>query len=182
MKILIVYASRTGSAERAARILGDLFEDAYVANLGEGSPDPAAFDAVIFGSGIRFGRIHRPLRRWLEKYWQVIRPMPKGVFICNALVEEAPAILKDNFSLDLRNSSVVVDTFGGEFDPGRLTALERILYEPEIRRIAGRGGRELVPVLMTDRIRVFADEMKYYLEFREKLADRPLFAEEPEEE
>lgn len=181
MKILIVYASRTGSAERAARILGDCFDDAYVADLGEGSPDPTGFDAVIFGSGIRFGRIHRPLRRWLERYWQVIRPMPKAVFICNALVEEAPAILKDNFSLNLRNSSIVVDTFGGEFDPDRLSFLERILYGPEIRRIAGRGGRELVPVILTDRIRIFADEVKYYLEAREKLADRPLFTEAPED-
>ena len=178
MKILIVYASRTGSAERAARILRDYFDDAYVANLGEGTPNPAGFDAVIFGSGIRFGRIYKPLRRWLEKYWQTIRPMPKGVFICNARVEEAPAIFKDNFSLDLRNSSLVVDTFGGDFDVSRLSVLERVLYEPEIRRIAGRGGRELVPVLLTDRIRVFAEEMKDELELREKLADRKLFAED----
>ena len=87
MKVLIVYATRTGTTERAARMLAGHFPGAHLCDLREENPDPSGYDIILFGSGIYFGRILKPLKIWLNEYWEVIRPKIKGVFICNAINE-----------------------------------------------------------------------------------------------
>ena len=150
MRVLIVYATRTGSAAKAAELLAGYFSDARVSNLENENPNPNGYDVVIFGSGIRFGRILPPLERWLDQYWDRIRPMSKGVYICNALIDEAPKILRDNFSLQLRNSSIVVESLGGD----------RLMLKLKKKELLGRQIKSFVPCLLTDRIEAFAGEIK----------------------
>ena len=59
MKILIVYATRTGTAAKAAALLAEYFDGAAVL-ISNKLPDPEGYDAVIFGSGIRNGGILPP--------------------------------------------------------------------------------------------------------------------------
>ena len=160
MRVLIVYATRTGSAAKAAELLAGYFSDARVSNLENENPNPNGYDVVIFGSGIRFGRILPPLERWLDQYWDRIRPMSKGVYICNALIDEAPKILRDNFSLQLRNSSIVVESLGGEFDPEKLSQKDRLMLKLKKKELLGRQIKSFVPCLLTDRIEAFAGESK----------------------
>ena len=53
MKVAILYATKTGTAEKAAKRLAELFTargaEATVTNLAEGRPDFAAADAVALG-------------------------------------------------------------------------------------------------------------------------------------
>ena len=164
MRVLIAYATRQGAAEKAARLLAGYFEDADVVNLAEKKPDPSEYDAVIFGSGIRSGRIYRPLEKWLSRYWAVLRDMTKGVYICNALLDKSPEYLKANFSLELRNTSVVVEALGGEFDRNSVSVGEKLMNAPVMKILMSREAQEFVPCLLTDRIRLFAEEMKEHME------------------
>ena len=54
MKVAILYATKTGTAEKAAKRLAELFTargaEATVTNLAEGRPDFAAADAVALGT------------------------------------------------------------------------------------------------------------------------------------
>ena len=130
MRVLIVYATRTGSAAKAAELLAGYFSDARVSNLENENPNPNGYDVVIFGSGIR------------------------------ALIDEAPKILRDNFSLQLRNSSIVVESLGGEFDPEKLSQKDRLMLKLKKKELLGRQIKSFVPCLLTDRIEAFAGEIK----------------------
>lgn len=155
MKILIVYATRTGTAAKAAALLAEYFDGAAVFDLSNKLPDPEGYDAVIFGSGIRNGRILPPLRKWLSRYWKKIAPVTKGVFICNAVLDESPEIMKENFSLELRNSSAAVDSFGGELNPRKLRSRELIFMNPAVRKLAAGDSQEFVPCLLPGQNRTF---------------------------
>lgn len=159
MRVLIVYATRGGTAAKAAALLGSYFRDVKICDLEKTKPDPRFYDVVIFGSGIRFGTIYKPLMAWMDMYWDVVRPKVKGVFICNALMNEAPQILRDNFSLELRNSCVIAESLGGEFDIETLSASERVMLMLRKKELASGQVREFVPCLQPDRIQAFAQAM-----------------------
>lgn len=166
MKVLIVYATRTGTTARAASLLADHFPGAVLCDLKDENPDPSDFDIILFGSGIYFGGILKPLKDWLNEYWEVIRLKIKGVFICNAIIDEAPQLMRDNFSLELRNASVVVDSFGGEYSPKNLNFYERARLKLTHKELLGGQVTELVPCLLPDRVKAFSDEIYDYLEIK----------------
>ncbi len=166
MRVLIVYATRTGSTAKAAAMLARHFKGSVLCDLGETSPDPSDYDIILFGSGIYFGRILKPLKNWLNEYWEVIRPKIKGVFICNAIIAEAPQLLRDNFSLELRNASVVVESFGGEYSPKDLNPVERMRLKLTHKELLGGQVTELVPCILPDRVAAFAREIYDYLEIK----------------
>ena len=117
------------------------------ANLAEGFPEPSGYDAVILGSGIWFGKIGKPLRQYLTQYWEVLKEMDKAVFICHALPEETREILRANFSLQMRNSCILVESLGGELDPSRLSAVDRLRLKarkPQLLQMVREG---LVPAI-----------------------------------
>jgi menaquinone-dependent protoporphyrinogen IX oxidase len=159
MRVLIVYATRGGTAAKAASLLGSYFSDVKICNLEKTKPDPKFYDVIIFGSGIRFGTIYKPLMTWMDMHWDAVRPKLKGVFICNALMNEAPKILRENFSLELRNSCVIAESLGGEFDIETLTASERVMLKLRKKELVSGEVRDFVPCLQPDRIRAFAEAM-----------------------
>jgi menaquinone-dependent protoporphyrinogen oxidase len=161
MKVLIAYAGKTGTTAKASAMLAKYFGKAEIADLSKSSPDPGCYDVVIIGSAIRFGMVMKPVRKWLVGNWDVLKDKKKALFICNAFLGQAPSILKDNYSLALRNSSITVDSFGGEMDMKNLHGFDRFFVKMVMNRMrAGKAGKEFVPVILTDRIRVFADTVK----------------------
>ena len=173
MKILIVYATRGGAAEHAASLLAAHFDNPDVKNLRDESPDPSGYDFIIFGSGIRFGNIYRELSDWLDRFWEVLRRKPKAVFICNVFEEEAEEIIKKNFSLRLRNSSVAVDSLGGEYDPAKLSRTDRMLAYAMKRELLSPGFLEMKPCILTWRVDRFLQDIDDYLELGSSNSVRP---------
>ena len=156
MNILIAYASRTGSAARAARLLESELPGAVAVDLAKSSPDPSKFDAVILGSGIRFGRIERPLRSFLEKYWEILREMDKAIFVCNAIPEDEREILRSNFSLRFRNACILAESLGGEIDLAALSKKDRLLLKASRPQLVERIREGLLPAIDTKKAKTFA--------------------------
>ena len=173
MKMLIVYATRGGAAAHAASLLAAHFDNPDVADLRKESPDPTGYDFVIFGSGIRFGEIYRELSDWLDRWWECLRRKPKAVFICNVFVEEAEDIIKRNFSLRLRNSSVAIDSLGGEYDPASLSRADRLLAYVKKRELLSSGLTEMTPCILTWRVERFLREIDDYMELGRSASVRP---------
>ncbi len=173
MKILIVYATRGGAAANAAALLAAHFDNPDLIDLREKSPDPSGYDLIIFGSGIRFGIIYRELSDWLDRYWDVLRRKPKAVFICNVFMEEAEELIRKNFSLRLRNSSIAVDSLGGEFDPSRLSRADRMLAYAKKRELLSPGLTEMMPCILTWRVERFLADIDDYLELGSSSSVRP---------
>lgn len=159
MKVLIAYASKTGSTEKAAKLLGRRFQNATLRDLTAGNPDPAAYDVVIVGSCIRMGELHRDARKWLEENWNVIRTKKFGCFICNGFMDQVPQLLQQNFSQEFLDRAVCVESFGGELNEKRLRGMDRIITKL-VMRVNHMGTDTFVPCIRTDRIEVMAEKFQ----------------------
>ena len=160
MKILIAYATRTGSTARAARLLENTLPGSVAVDLSKHTPDPSGFDAVILGSGIRFGRIEKPLRTYLEQNWDALRDMSKAIFVCNAIPEEERQILRSNFSIRLRNDCILAESLGGELDLGALSKKDRLLLKASKPLLVERIREGLLPALDIKKAKAFAKSFR----------------------
>lgn len=159
MKILIAYAGYTGTTEKAARILEKLLPSAERADLTKRTPDPSKYGFVIIGSAIHAGMVHKAVRKYLVDNWDVLRDKKKAVYICNAFIHQSDKILKSNYSVELRNGCVAVDSFGGELNPDGAKGISRLFLQIMKKRLT-RHPKTILPVLQTDRIKAFAGAVR----------------------
>lgn len=155
MNVLIVYATRTGSAMRAARLLETALPESLAVEA-EAMQDPAPYDAVILGSGIWYGRILKSMQLYLERYWEALREKDKAIYICHALPEEERELLRANFSLRFRNACILAEGVGGDFDPERLSLRERVHLRIVKPQLFGTVREGLLPTLDTKKVKAFA--------------------------
>lgn len=160
MKVLIAYASKTGTAEKAAKLLGECFADVTLRDLTVGSPNPKDYDAVIAGGSIRMGTLHKAARLWLIENWDVIKTKKFGCFICNGFIDQAPKLIEQNFSQELLDLAVCVDSFGGEIDLNRMRGLDRFIAKSVMKSMGSKGSMDFIPCILTDRIQLFAEKFK----------------------
>lgn len=158
MKILIAYASKTGTAEKAAKLLGEHFADVTLRDLTVGSPNPKDYDAIIVGGSIRMGTLHKDARRWILENWNVLKTKKFGCFICNGFIDQAPQLIEQNFSDELMNLAVCVDSFGGELNVKKLKGMDRIMAKMVLKQINSNDSIEFLPCILTDHIQSFADK------------------------
>ncbi len=82
-RALVVYATKTGCTEVIAAAVGEaltaLGVTADVA-AADTQPDPAGYDAVIVGSGVRAGMWHASAKRWLGSHASDLAGRPLALF------------------------------------------------------------------------------------------------------
>ena len=94
MKTLIAYASKTGTAEKCARMLAERLPDAKLCDLCKEKPDPGAYDQVIVGGGVRMGTLHVDARQYLDGCKPILLQKRLGLYFCAGFVEKAASCLK----------------------------------------------------------------------------------------
>lgn len=159
MRILIAYAGRTGTTEKAARMLAAYFEDADLRDLRRDHPIPSKYDAVVVGSCVRSGKIEPAVRKFLIRHERELDEKKVGIFICNAFLDQVPSIIEKNFPELLVEQCVSVDSFGGEVDYSKLGFFEKLEANMSLKRLKEQGS-VVLPCLLTDRIKVFADKIR----------------------
>lgn len=83
-RALVVHASRHGSTQGIAERIGEVLRaqgvEAVVVEPAEHAPDPAAFDAVIVGSGVYMGSWLKEAVEYLERYSETLGQRPVWLF------------------------------------------------------------------------------------------------------
>jgi len=159
MRVLIVYAGRTGTTEKAAHMLADCFDDASLRNLMETDANPdRAYDAVIIGSSVRNGLIEPKVRKWLVRNEAYLTGVRKGVFLCHAFMTESHKIIEENYPDAFIRDCEAIDSFGGELHYERMKISDRMALKRLVRMHPET--RTMVPCLVTDYITEFAEKMK----------------------
>ena len=159
MRYLIAYAGRSGTTQKAAHLLGEYFEDVDIKDLTRDYPNPSKYDAVIVGSSIRRGRIENAARKFLIKHENVLSDKKLGLYICNVFLDQVPVIFEKNFPKQLLAECVCVDSFGGEVNYENLGLFERMAADFFLKNLKEQES-VVLPCLMTDRIRIFSENMK----------------------
>ena len=162
MQVLIAYAGKNGTTKKAAQLLAKEFEGATIRNLHEKvRAEAMRYDAVIIGSSVYRGLIDPTVRRWLIQNEKLLRGKRKGIFLCNAFLDETPDIIAANFPPALIDDCVACTSFGGEIPTSGLSFSDRMWLASHTRKRnrKNKGTEDVVPCLMTDAIKTFADEI-----------------------
>lgn len=82
-RILVVYGTKTGCtreiAETTVQTLRETGDEVTLASAEE-NPDPAVYDAVVVGSGVRAGNWHPPVRSWVAANATILAHIPTAFF------------------------------------------------------------------------------------------------------
>lgn len=137
MKILIAYASKTGTAAECAGMLRDELRGAEVtvADLTVARPDPDGFDVVIVGGSVRYGKLPKPLRAYLLERQTELEASVHGLFLCCGSGHDFEDYRDRLFPQSVTASAFAVLNFGGRLRLKNAGLFERILLHSARSRI-----------------------------------------------
>ena len=160
MKTLIAYASKTGTAEKCARMLAERLPDATLCDLCKEKPDPGAYDQVIVGGGVRMGALHVDARQYLDGCKPILLQKRLGLYLCAGFAEKAGELFENNVDPELRAHALACDCFGGEIDLSKLRGFEKLVTKMALRSFKDADGQAARPRLLPERVEAFAAKFR----------------------
>ena len=129
MKLLIVYASYTGTTEECAHRLAARLSSLTptVVSLTERMPDVSAYDTVILGSAVRFSKLHPAARRFLKEQGETLALRDVGIFLCCAFAHDFDRYYEKLIPAAVRARCFAHLNFGGTLRGGQKSLWERLL-------------------------------------------------------
>ena len=168
-KILIVYASKTGSTKTAAKLLADALSgrDVTLCKATDAASDPSAYDVVVMGSSIRYGKMYKPMREYVKKWDAVLGAKQTGYFLLCGFPDSADEYYDKVLTDAQRERAFDLACFGGEMVPAHATNLwDKLILKIQRDNILGGGNngdqREdmVLPTISEENIAVFATKLK----------------------
>ncbi|MDD2334172.1 MAG: flavodoxin domain-containing protein [Mesotoga sp.] len=132
MKTAIIYATRSGTAEKcSAKISEMLSGESTVVNIKKvSSPDLSGYDSVIVGASIRIGKVQKEISEFVQKNLETLKAKRLGVFFCMGAGEENfNEYLSQNFPKEFLDKCKAKGFFGGEFNLERLGFLSKMMLK-----------------------------------------------------
>ena len=163
MKLLIGYASKSGCAREMATMLAEQLprHEITLCDLAVEQPDPTAFDYAVVGGSIRINKVHKALRRYLEKYGEALERVPHTLFLCCAFAEYLDHYYAVAFPRELRESADELVYFGGDLSLSRQKGIDKWLTRM-IRNSILESEEEnaVLPTLLPEHVRALADRLR----------------------
>lgn len=130
MKTLIVYASKTGTTERCAGILGKNLKDVTIINLtATQNEDINKYDLIIIGSPIRMGIIDKKVKDFISKNSKSLKNKKVAYFICCGFSENWKQYYEQNFPKELLDNAITYDSFGGEMNLEKQKGFDKFIVK-----------------------------------------------------
>lgn len=168
-KILIVYASKTGSTATAAQLLCDRLtgRDVTLCTTDEAKADPSAYDIVVIGGCIRYGKLYKPVREYLQKWDAVLAGKQTGYFLLCGFPDRIEEYYARALTEQQAARAFELACFGGEMVPAHAKNLwDKLILKIERDNILGGGNngdqREdmVLPTISEENIAQFAGRLK----------------------
>lgn len=130
MNVLIAYASYYGSTERCAYKIKEKLK--YVSSIVNVSYSGAIklqdYDAVIIGSPIHIGKIHKAMKKFLETNKTALAEKSIYLFLCGLDTSIPDGIMKD-IPDEIKDKIVFTSLLGGEIVKDNLSGFEKMGIE-----------------------------------------------------
>lgn len=116
MKILIAYATKTGTTKECAELLASKLKghDITFARADGSVPSFSEFDTVVIGTPIRFGRAHKAVRRLLRERRDELAAAKCAYFVTCAYSDRVHEYFSDMLTKEQRGAACLMANFGGE--------------------------------------------------------------------
>lgn len=140
-KVLVVYGTKSGCTAGIAATIGEtLAEEGLTADVvpAEDGPDPADYDAVVVGSGIRVAQWHGAAKEWVHAHAADLKERPVAMFTCCLTVAtdsedtEKMAEVRAYTDTIIEESGVTpvdLGLFAGWNEPKRFSLPERLVLK-----------------------------------------------------
>jgi len=137
-KVLVVYGTKSGCTAGVAERIGSALATAGVSvdvAPAEDRPDPAGYDGVIVGSGIRVGQWHAATKEWVAENADALKVRPTALYtVCLTVATDREKLdeVRAYTNPVLAASGIEpidVGLFGGWFEPKRFSFIERTVLK-----------------------------------------------------
>lgn len=132
MKTAIFYVSKHGPTEKVAKIIGDSLsiDKTNLINLKIAKNyDLEQYDAVILGSSLSSGKIHKEMRKFISiNAWKLLKK-PLGLYLFCLDKTKAAAQLHIAYPSELQMHSKSCRAIGSELNFSRMNAFQRIIVQ-----------------------------------------------------
>jgi menaquinone-dependent protoporphyrinogen IX oxidase len=112
-RVLVAYASKSGSTARIAQWMAEGIEDADAEARPVAEVKALDYDLVILGAPVRVGRIHPDMVAFLEKNRERLSGVPKALFVVCLLTLLARRYLR-RFKSHMEGDVAAYRVFGGK--------------------------------------------------------------------
>lgn len=163
MNILIAYASKSGTCQKAAELLKEQLPNHAVtlADLEKTTPVAGDFDYIVLGGPIRINKAHKALRRFLKAHADEVAARPHALFLCCAFAEQFENYLERTFPAPLLESAEAAVYFGGELDPAKQRGLDKLLTRMLRSSILeSEEDDAMLPGFLPEHVRLLADRLR----------------------
>jgi menaquinone-dependent protoporphyrinogen IX oxidase len=163
MRILIAYASKSGTTRAAAELLAGLLtnHDTVLADLAKSTPDPTDFDYAVLATPVRFSRPHRAMRAYLSRYAKALAALPHTLCLCCAFEHQFDFYLTRCYPELLRESAEEAVYCGGDLDPSKQRGWDKIFTRMVRNAIENdEGTDEVLPGFLPEHVRILADRLR----------------------
>jgi menaquinone-dependent protoporphyrinogen oxidase len=163
VKILIAYAGKSGTSQKAAELLASEVKrhDCEVADLTKTTPVLGDFDYIVLGGSIRFGKAHRALRAFLTANEKALCEMPHTLFLCCGIPEQFENYLIRTYSKDLLDSAEEALYFGGELNVANQKGFDKLVARMIRNSIEENEDDEAgLPGFLPEHVRLLADRLR----------------------
>lgn len=130
MHIAVLYATKTGTARKAAQALQAALEargaTVTLCDLAKQTPDLSA-DAVALGGSIRIGMWHRKARNFAKRNEAALRAKPLALFAVRCGRDPLRPLLEKQIGQPLCMHAVFADSLGGELELCKQHGLDRFM-------------------------------------------------------
>ncbi|MEE4196671.1 MAG: flavodoxin domain-containing protein [Bacteroidales bacterium] len=132
MKTAIVYASKHGCTDKCAHTLAnELNNNAALINLDRSTDvNLDEFDTIILGGSIHAGAMNRKIKKFTDKYLELLTTKKTALFICCMEEgEKAQEQFQNAFPESLREQAIAHGYFGGEFNFDKMNFFEKAIIK-----------------------------------------------------
>ncbi len=136
MSTLIVYMTKHGATEKNLTFLKSHLKDQNIetCNLKKAKCNPEKYDNIIIGGSIHAGGIQGKIKKFCQKYEDLLLSKKLGIFItCMEEGEEAREYFSKNFPEKLLKHAHSTALFGGKFDFEKMNFVEKAI----VKKITG---------------------------------------------
>ncbi len=113
MKTLIVYSTKSGASREYAEFISNKLNECSLFDLSKEVPDIESFEVVILGSGVRMGKIYKPMKNFLEKNQKALLTKKTAFYLCNSYPDTFQKAVEKNIPKALADNAICIESLGG---------------------------------------------------------------------
>jgi menaquinone-dependent protoporphyrinogen oxidase len=137
-RVLVAYGTGTGCTAGVAERIGETLTRAGMqvdVEPFDSNPEPAAYDAVVAGSGVRAGSWHPRAKKWVARHAAALKRKPLAFFTVGIALAHGPEKAEEmrQYTEPLLAGTglepVDLGLFAGWYEPEKFSFLERKIMQ-----------------------------------------------------